>query len=164
LQAGIYVTISLAIPKVWELLKLFKNRCQSRGWKTSQYEDWIRAGKEYHNLLWIRNIPLSTFERVATRHKCGIREGASYRVVDVSYTAWLLQRNPPEKMIKMIREKPQLLKRTAIYDLSGLNDDKRICSKLNKTNSIVFQEFERFLEDTWRVEFKSSHKLAKKGI
>jgi len=148
----------ITIPKVWELLKSFKERCQSRGWKTSKHEDWVKVGNEYHNLLWIRMIRPSVFEKVATRHRCAIREGTSYQVVDVSYTAWLLPETPPKKMIQMVTENPEISKRTALYDLSYVYKGKPICLKLNKTDSIVFQEFERFLEDKWGVELKPAYK------
>jgi len=158
------VTINLTIPKVWELLKHFKDRCQSRGWETSKHEDWVKVGNEYHNLLWIQMIRPSTFEKVATRHRCAIREGNSYQVVDVSYTAWLLPQAPPEKMMQIVTENPELSRRTAIYDLSWVYEGKPICLKLNETDSIVFQEFERFLEDKWGLEIKPAYKLSAEGV
>lgn len=158
------MTITLTTPKVWELLKRFKDRCQSRGWKTAKHEDWVKVGNEYHNLLWIQTIRPSTFKRVATRHRCAVREGTSYRVVDVSYTAWLLPQAPPTKLMQMVTEDPKLSKRTAIYDLSWVYEGKPICLKLNETDSIVFQELERFLENKWGVELKPAYKLSAEGI
>jgi len=154
------MAITLSIPKVWELLSRFKERCRSKGWRTSEHEDWVKVGNKYHNFLWIRTIRPSTFEKIATRHRCAVREGVSYQVVDVSYTAWLLPQTPPEKMKQMVTENPQLSKMTAIYDLSWVNEGKPICLKLNETDSVVFQEFERFLKDEWRVELKPAYKLS----
>jgi len=41
---------------------------------------------------------------------------------------------------------PEMLERTAIYDLSPLLKGENFCLKINKTESPVFQEFEKFLE------------------
>ncbi|UCE44251.1 MAG: hypothetical protein JSV57_01835 [Candidatus Bathyarchaeota archaeon] len=144
----------LSIPKVWDLLKNFKESCQSRGWKISEHEDWIRTNDDYHNFLWIQTIHPSTFEKVAMNQKCAIRQGISYQVVDVSYTAWLFPRAPPEELIEWIANNPELSKRTAIYDLSWAYEGIPVCVKLNMTESPVFQEFEAFLEDRCGVKLK----------
>ncbi len=140
-------------PQTWELVERFKDWCQSKGWKASDREDWIRMGDEYHNFLWIQTVHPSTFEKVAMNSKCAIREGDSYRVVDVSYTAWLCSKSP-ELLIHEIAKKPKLLKKNAIYDLSQIYSGKPICIKLNETNSVVFQEFEEFLEKEWKLKIK----------
>jgi len=147
------------IPKVWELLDGFKGQCQLRGWKTSEHEDWIKIGEEYHNFLWIQTVHPSTFEKIAVAHKCAIRKGVSYQVVDVSYTAWLFPQAPPEGLMETVKGDPELSRRTAIYDLSWLYAGKPVCLKLNETSSMVFQEFERFLEEKWEVEVKPVKKL-----
>jgi len=146
----------LSIPKVWELLKHFKCQCESKGWKTSDYEDWVKKGGEYHNFLWTRTVHPATFEKVAMSRRCAIREGISYQVVEVSYTAWLFPESPPEKLIQMVTENPELSRRIAIYDLSSVYAGKPVCLKLNGTNSTVFKEFERFLEDKWGVKTQSA--------
>jgi len=152
--------MKLHIPKVWELLDRFKDQCQSRGWKTSEHEDWVRIGDdEYHNFLWIQTVHPSTFEKIAANHKCAIRKGLSYKVVDVSYTAWLFPQAPPEGLIQTVKEDPELSRRTAIYDLSWAYAGKPLCLKLNETGSMVFQEFERFLEEELGVEVKPVQKL-----
>lgn len=61
-------------------------------------------------------------------------------------------------------ENPELSKRTAIYDLSWVYEGKLICLKLNETDSIVFREFERFLEERWGVELIPAYKLLAQGI
>jgi len=147
------------IPKVWELLDGFKGRCQLRGWKTSEHEDWVKIGDEYHNFLWIQTVHPSTFEKIAVNHKCAIRKGVSYQVVDVSYTAWLFPQTPPGSLMETVKGDPELSRRTAIYDLSGVYAGKPQCIKLNETKSMVFQEFERFLEEKWGVKVKPVQKL-----
>lgn len=148
------MTILLDLPKVWKLLKRFKGQCQSKGWKTSDYEDWVKKGGEYHNFLWIRTVHPSTFEKIAMGRRCAVREGVSYQVVDVSYTAWVFPETPPEKLVEMVTENPELTKRIAIYDLSWAYAGKPVCLKLNETDSMVFKEFERFLEEKWGVKIQ----------
>lgn len=149
----------LSIPKVWDLLRHFKDRCQSMGWKTSEHEDWVKTDDEYHNFLWIRTIHPSTFEKVATNRKCAVRQGLSYRVVDVSYTAWLFPRTPPEELVERVINNPELSRRTAIYDLSWAYEGKPVCAKLNETESTVFREFESFLMDKCGVELKPAPEM-----
>jgi len=152
--------MNLRIPKVWELIDLFKGQCQLKGWKTSEHEDWVKTGDdEYHNFLWIQTVHPSTFEKIAVNHKCAIRKGVSYQVVDVSYTAWLFPQSPPENLTQTVKENPELSRRTAIYDLSLAYAGKPLCLKINETDSTVFKEFEKFLEKELRVEIKPVHKL-----
>jgi hypothetical protein len=152
--------MNLPIPKVWKLLDLFKDQCQLKGWKSSEHEDWVKTGdEEYHNFLWIQTVHPSTFEKIAVNHKCAIRKGISYQVVDVSYTAWLFPQSPPENLMQIVNENPELLRRTAIYDLSLAYAGKPLCLKLNETDSTVFKEFEKFLQEELGVEIKPVRKL-----
>ena len=154
----------LQIPKIWELLEGFKEQCQLRGWKTSEHEDWVKIGEEYHNFLWIQTVHPSTFKKIAVKHKCAIRKDVSYQVVDVSYTAWLFTQGPSEGLLETVKENPELSRRTAIYDLSWMYAGKPLCLKLNETKSMAFQEFERFLEKKWEVEVKPFQKLPAQKI
>lgn len=148
------MTSILTVPKVWELLEHFKNKCKSKGWETSEYGDWVKKGDKYHNFLWTRTIHPSTFEKIATGRRFAVREGLSYQIVDISYTAWVFPKTPPEKLMRMISENSELSKRIAIYDLSGAYAGKPVCLKLNETDSPVFQEFEKFLEKKCRVKIQ----------
>ncbi len=152
--------MNLLIPKVWELLDRFRVQCQLKGWKISEHEDWVKTGDdEYHNFLWTQTVHPSTFERIAANHKCAIRKGVSYHVVDVSYIAWLFLQSPPERIMQRVMENPELSRRTAIYDLSWAYSGKPLCIKLNETDSMVFKEFENFLEEKLGVEVKPVQKL-----
>ena len=152
--------MNLPIPKVWKLLDLFKGQCQLKGWKSSEHEDWVKTGDDkYHNFLWIQTVHPSTFEKIAVNHRCAIRKGVSYQVVNVSYTAWLFPQSPPENLMQMVKENPELSRRTAIYDLSSAYAGKPLCFKLNETDSTVFKEFEKFLETELGVEVKPVHKI-----
>ena len=49
---------------------------------------------------------------------------------------------------------PNLLRRVAIYDLSHVYKGEKFCLKINETESPVFKEFERFLSEKYKIEFK----------
>jgi len=58
--------------------------------------------------------------------------------------------------MKIMRDNEELLKGTAIYDLSSVYAGKFHCRKLNKTDSVVFQEFEKFLQESCGIDVKST--------
>ncbi len=149
----------MATPKVWDLICYFKNECQNQGWKTSENEDWILADDKYHNFLWTRTIHPSTFKKIAKASKCAVREGISYRVVDIAYTAWLFPEPPHEEIMQTVMHDENLAKNTAVYDLSCLHSDKPICVRQNSTESNVFKEFEEYLQKKWGVKFKSAQDI-----
>ena len=144
-----------SFPKIWNLIDEFKERCRLRGLEICENEDWVKTDDgEYHNFLWTQTIHPSTFERIAENHKCAIRRGISYCVVDVSYIAWLFQERPPEFLIDGVKKNPELSQKTAIFDLSCAYTGEPLCRKLNETESLVFKEFEQFLKEEWDVIFK----------
>jgi hypothetical protein len=125
------------------------------GWETCETEDLIKTEDcEYHSFLWTQTIHPSTFKRIASSRKCGIRRGVSYEVVDISYIAWLFQERPPEFLISQVKENPELTEIIAIFDLSGVYAGEKVCRKFNETESVVFKEFEQFLEENWEITFK----------
>ena len=152
--------MNLSFPTVWSLIDSFKERCRLSYWETCETEDWVKTedGK-YHSFLWTQTIHPSTFERIAANRKCGIRRGTYYEVVGISYTGWLFQERPPEFLISWIKENPDLTMKTAIFDLSCVYTGENICRRFNETESIVFKEFEQFLEEEWDIEFKPVDEL-----
>lgn len=144
----------MKMTKIWEILEKFKGLCMDRGWKTSESEDWIEINDKYHNFLWAKDVHPSSFKKIASNRKCVVREGLSYRVVDASYTAWLFSETPSEVLVKTVFESPDFSGRIALYDVSPLLEGKSLCIKLNHTDSLVFQEFERFLRDQLKVKLK----------
>ncbi|MGB9676510.1 MAG: hypothetical protein ACPL0C_04910 [Candidatus Bathyarchaeales archaeon] len=145
----------MKMPKVWEILEKFKSICNRRGWKASENEDLIRIGDEYHNFLYVRDIPLSSFKKIASSRKCAVQEGLSYRVVEAAYTAWLFLEPPSKALLLEILENPEFYGHIALYDLSPLLEGKNLCAKINETGSLVFQEFENFLERELNVKFEA---------
>lgn len=148
----------LSIPRIWELLKNFKDRCKRKGWKTSEEEDCIRVDHEYHDFVWAKAVQPSTFRKVTQNPKCTIRDGFSYRVVNASYVAWLFQRSPPDDVVQTLIDDPGLSARTAVYDFSQVYQGNPVCLKLNATKSQVFKEFEHFLSENWGVTVKAPSK------
>jgi len=144
----------MKMPKICEIVERFKDLCRSHGWKSSEKDDWIEIKNEYHNFLWTRNINPSSFKRIAANRKCVVREGLSYRVVEASYTAWLLSEAPSKTLVEAIFENPDFSKRIALYNLSPVLEGKNLGFKLNHTSSPVFEEFEEFLEKELKVELK----------
>ncbi|MEM2953585.1 MAG: hypothetical protein QXU21_04835 [Candidatus Bathyarchaeia archaeon] len=141
-------------PKVWDIMKKFKELCKFRGWKTSESEDWVEIDDQYHNFLLTRSIHPSSFKNIVTNRKCVIREGLFYRVVKANYTAWLFSETPPENLVNMVFENPDFSKRIAIYDLSPFLEGKNLCIRMNYTDSPVFHEFENFLRKELGIKFK----------
>lgn len=137
---------NIGIPRIWELLKAFKNRCTSKGWKASSYEDWVEINDEYHNFLWARNISSSAFKRLNSSRKFVVQENLSYHIVDASYTAWLFSESPSENLTKTVFCNQDFSKRIALYDLSQIFLSEPNIKRFNRTESKVFQEFENFLK------------------
>lgn len=148
--------MSLSIPKIWDIIDSFKEQCRLCSWETSETEDWVKTedGK-YHNFLWMRTIHPSTFEKITSNCKCGVCRYVSYEVVDIAYMAWLFQERPPEFILSKVKENPELSEKMALFDLSCAYLGEKTCKKFNKTDSRVFMEFEKFLEDELNLELKS---------
>lgn len=146
-------------PRVWELIERFKDWCRSRGWRTREREDLVEAGGKYHNFLWAQSVNPSTFKTIVSSPlRCALQEGVSYRVVDISYVAWVLPDTLPEDASRLVTEKSDLSRRVAIYDLSRTYAGEPVCLRLNETDSVVFQEFERFLNREYRVKVRPIHR------
>jgi hypothetical protein len=140
--------------RIWEILNKFKDECNFHGWRTSESEDWIKIGDEYHSFLWAKDVHLSSFRRIVSNRKCVVPEGLTYRVVEASYTAWLLSETPSETLVKAVFDNRDFSGRIALYDFSLVLKGEKVCTKLNNTDSPVFQEFERFLKDELKVKLK----------
>ena len=142
------------IREVWEILEKFKNLCRDHGWKTSDNEDWVAVDGYYHNFLMTRWIHPSSFKKIASNRGCIVREGLSYRVFEATYVAWLFSEPPPEDVVELVFRSTDLCRNTAIYDLGLTMEKRKSCGRLNKTSSLIFREFENFLQDKLEVKFK----------
>ena len=144
----------MRMPKIWNIVRGFKELCRRNGWKISENEDWIKINETYHQFVYARDITPSSFEKITTNHKCIVPEGLSYRVVNASYTAWLFSQTPSANIIKAVCENPDFSKNVAVYDLSLLLEGKNLCTRLNNTDSPVFQEFENFLANNFNAKIE----------
>jgi hypothetical protein len=142
------------VPRIWDILKSFKDSCHQKGWTTSDYEDIVKIDDEYHGFIGTRSIHPSTFKKIMSNKKRALPEGKSYHVVDVAYTAWVFQQQPSEQLVKTLATNSELSRKTALYDLSGVCEGAPLLRKLNKTGSCVFDEFEKFLKENYGVETK----------
>jgi hypothetical protein len=141
------------VKTIWDIVKRFEFRCKSKGWKINEKEDVISCCGEFNNILWIRKIRPSTFKSIATDKTTAIQKGKSYQSIDVSYNLWICPTPLSNSIKKTLDQKPELLERNAIYDLSKIRTAKT-AEKLNITASPVCQEFESFLEDELNVGVK----------
>jgi len=146
-------------PNVWDLVEMFKTERCRKIWKIFEDEDLVNTGTEYHYFVWSRHIRPSTFRRVNKNLRFPIRDGASYRMVDVSYVAWITPEPVSERVTETLDEIPDLSRKIAMYDVSPMYMGRPVCLRINETNSVVFQEFERFLVEKYGVDFKPLHRL-----
>jgi hypothetical protein len=150
----------MKMPRLWEIVRKFRDLSKSHGWVTSEHEDWVKVGDEYHTFVWARHIHPSSFRRISLNKMTAIREGQSYNVVKISYTAWLLSESPPEIVVREVSENPDFSSRIALYDLSSLLEGKNLCKRLNSTGSPVFREFEKFLKNELKAKIKPMEPLS----
>lgn len=150
----------MKMPRLWEIVRKFRDLSKSHGWITSEHEDWVKVGDEYHTFIWARHIHPSSFRRISLNKMTAIREGQSYNVVKISYTAWLLSEYPPETVIREVSDNPDFSNRIALYDLSSLLEGKSLCRRLNSTGSPVFREFEMFLKNELKAKIKPMEPLS----
>jgi len=144
----------MVFPKVWDIISIFKHRCRSIGWRASEVDDWVMNRGRYHKFVWVHNVHPSTFLKLSSKKPCIVREGISYHVVNAAYIAWIFLKSPPKDILEKIVEDPQFSRRTALYDLSQIYRGRLLCLKINRTNSEVFEEFEKFLNEEMGVQIK----------
>jgi hypothetical protein len=142
------------MPKAWEIIKSFKDSCKSHGWRTSDNQDWVDVGGEYHIFFLARDVHDSSFKKIVKNNKCVVCEGLSYRVAEASCSAWLFSETPSEALVRTVSENPDLSSRVALYDLCPMLEGKDFCVKLNHTKSPVFKQFESFLKKKMNITFK----------
>ena len=147
-----------SLSDLFEILRQFKTECISKGWQTSENEEWVKTDSRYHALFCTRpSINIYSLRKIAERSKCLIIEGGAYRVVDAAYTAWLLP-EPTEhirsQLARLIAENPSLAEKTALYCFHQTDKGTLECLTRNATNSEVFKEFENFLKDKMDIKLK----------
>ena len=171
--------MSLVQIKIWDCIDKFKEYCgKSKGWKVYDCEDLIQVENSFHKFIWVRNLQpatftsvvmnpscaiqsspnfapfdyIDTFKSVVMNPSCAIGEGVSYRMVRISFMAWILPETPSACILRLFEEMPILLRRVALYDLSRVFRGEPTCVKLNETKSVVLQEFEQFLSAYYGIK------------
>jgi len=146
------------MPEIWEIVDGFKKRCQLKGLHTFEHEYVVESNGEYHSLKWICWLHPSTFESVVRHVTHKIQEGEAYRLVNISYTAWICVNTSCEALMQIMVKNPELLTRNAIFNLSQAYAN-RVCLKINETVSAVIKDFERFLENKLKIAIKSAGQI-----
>ncbi|MEM1515712.1 MAG: hypothetical protein QXH24_06700 [Candidatus Bathyarchaeia archaeon] len=111
------------------------------------------ADGEYHNFLCVKRVYPKTFRVIALSHLHPVRENdVLCKLVNISYTAWILQERPHEDIFVMVTENKKMQKHMAVYDLSEIYSGKPVYTRINETKSVVFQELERFLRSECNID------------
>ncbi|MBS7639805.1 MAG: hypothetical protein QW600_00140 [Candidatus Bathyarchaeia archaeon] len=136
----------LQLSNFWDFIERFKETCKAKGWKILEQGDIIYEGGKYHQMILLHQIHFETFRRVTLNPHRFIREGETLNMINISYIAWISREAIPSEALNFIFAEPRLLSRVALYDLSPLREGRKLCLKINETDSAVFREFENFLE------------------
>ena len=155
-----------------EIINRFKEHCNKfKGWQTYKNVNLVQVKNSYHRLIWIYNLMPGTFKSAVKDHLCTIQitpvefepfdyvngcvfKECPFRTVKLQFMAWVLPKQPEKYIVKFLEKRLRLQERVALYDLSRFFDDMPIIAKLNRTKSIVFDEFEKFLISYYGAEFK----------
>jgi hypothetical protein len=143
-----------SVPPVWDLLHAFQPHCTQHGWTPHNIGDLVHADGHYHKFFWIRGLYPSTFRNLITQPRCTLQDGASYRLVEPTYMAWVLPVTPPTMLwLYLLKDAPRFAQTVALYDLSPIYAGDSAGVKLNETSSHVFHAFEAFLRDRYGISF-----------
>lgn len=66
--------------------------------------------------------------------------------------AWVLPETLSVSICHMVKNTPGLSRRVALYDLSRAYEENPTCARLNETDSVVLEEFERFLDGEYGIK------------
>ena len=113
-------------------------------WKYKEDEHWFACGGAHHSFIHQRRINASTFHELVDTYRKYIREEKIYGTI-LSFIALLFTETPP-LTLNVVLDGPELLSRVAFYDLSEACRGRCLCVTMNRTDSVVFREFEGFLE------------------
>jgi hypothetical protein len=72
--------------------------------------------------------------------------------------AWILEETPRPMAWKLVKKTPCLSKRVAIYTVNRAFNGMIDCLKLNETENIVLDEFEKFLKREYGIKPRSFFK------
>lgn len=133
--------------RIWDLLRRFKERCQSKGWKAGDEGNWVKLGENYYVFTWFKEIAPSAFASIVGDGRSSIFEDDFWSVKNAKCAIFISLSGFSKKIIEMVNKTPELSKRVALYDLSHFE-------KLVNTRSQVLVEFERVIKKEYGAELK----------
>jgi len=140
---------------IFECIEKFKKYClQTKNWKVYENTDLIRASNKLHQFVWVNHLNQYTFEAMIRNPTCATKQGCSYRIRNIDFIAFVLPQTPSGEILNYFEEISDVPERVALYDLSHLLRKESVCTKLNKTKSQVFSEFEKFLTKCYGTRFE----------
>lgn len=141
------------LPDIQALIDQYKSFCKSLGWRSPEYDDWIWSGADYHKFYWHHGLTAPLFSGFVQSKSVYIQEGSRLHLNEARCTAWIFKKKVPQEVFTQVVDDLDLLRRTAVYDLSPAYEGKLQCFKVNQTESIVFREFEEFLDVKYGIRF-----------
>lgn len=135
------------------LLRRFKST-ERQDWKWQEWGDVVKVDDKYHSFLVMTSpdyISDSSFMRISKRRRCLYEDETGEHYITVSYQAWFLGTSS-ERVPNFVRflANEKLSKTNSIYCLAPRQS---ACFVYNNTDSVVFKQFERFLENAgFRLE------------
>jgi hypothetical protein len=133
----------------------FRDWCRLRqqGWKFKADENWFACSGAYHSFTHQEKMDASSFRELIDDYRIYLRKEELVSTI-LSFIALLFTEKPPQNMI-IIFSDPKLLSRVAFYDLSEACRGRRLSVTINRTESVVFREFEAFLEKIYGLIHES---------
>jgi len=116
-------------------------------WKASNDGSWFKMREEYHAFIWCHHMTPATFKSLVDSKRVSLSNGDSWSVQKVDYMAVICTSGLTRELIETAKSKRQALNRVTLYDLNN-------ACKMGRTVSPVFQEFEKFMRNEFRLEFK----------
>ena len=128
---------------------------KEKDWKVSRSYDLFQINNEYIKFFWTQNFHLETFKKILATQSCSLGQQLSYKTIRVSYMAWILNENLKTMVWNLFKKTPCLSKKVAIYVVNKAFNGLLNCLKLNETENIVFDEFEKFLIKNYGIKPRS---------
>ena len=136
----------LTYKKTEELVRRFES-AERQGWKWQEWGDVVEINGKYHSFLISATLRISDsdFMRVSKKRTTVLEGKTEVRYLSISYQAWIFgtySNRLPNLLQQMANE--NISRTNAVYCLAS---NRNTFFVYNNTDSIVFTQFERFLED-----------------
>lgn len=144
---------TFAYEKIMGLVRRFES-IERQGWKWQEWGDVVEVDGKYHAFLVsaMLRISDSSFMNVSKKRTAALEDKTGgVRYLSISYQAWILGTNS-NRLTNLLRQlaNENTSRTNAVYCLAS---NRTTCFVYNNTDSVVFKQFERFLEDNgFRLE------------